>query len=146
MPEHLSACVRRWFYLAVTFPRGERREGNAEGDRERRYRSLRISIKGSGFPGSAAALSNDTADQCRSAAHIMAFARRLKPPFEINNFQLSLLRSHVATGPWRGGAESARGFIRFREGSVGIRFCQDTASVVRRHATFKGKLILALSL
>lgn len=99
--ENLSACrlSTSLFYSVMTFPRAaaQRGEGRAEGSRGSRRESLHQQ-KGSGFPGSAAALSNDTADQCRSGAHIMAFARRLKPPFGINNF--SPRSSEVTLRPW----------------------------------------------
>lgn len=79
-------------YSVMTFLRAAAQpgEGRAERSRERQCRGpCRESLhqqKRSGFPRSVAALSNDTADQCHSNAPIMAFAKRLKPPFEINNF------------------------------------------------------------
>lgn len=88
----LSVCIllTSLFYPVMTFPRAAEQRGGGEGklkkagsgEAENHTESLCISRKHQ----ASAALSNDTADQCRSGAHIMAFARRLKPLFEINNF------------------------------------------------------------
>lgn len=75
--------IRLWHFRGAPSGGGKEKLKEAEsGDAEDHTESLCISRKDL----ASAALSNDTADQCRSSAPIMAFARRLKPLFEINNF------------------------------------------------------------
>lgn len=77
--ENLSACAlsTSLFCSVMTFPRAaaQRGEGRAGGSRERRTTQRDFaSAERTWLPRICAALSNDTADQCRSDAHIMALA------------------------------------------------------------------------